>query len=178
MYDDDYLIYLVRQHQEYAKDILYKKYYRICYSVMNKYDIKQEAKEEIVQEAMKNIFLSLPKFRDDKYLFFPYAYQIIRRSIFAYFRKKVYYDKRIKAYKKSLTKDMLLCNYHAYETIWVDCEKVLSPLQYKVIIYRYVYNYSMDTIAKKLHISVKKVYNTIYCAKKSLHVFWSDVDKT
>jgi len=178
MYDDDYLVYLIRQHQEYAKEILYKKYYRICYSVMNKYDIKQVAKEEITQEAMQNIFLSLPKFRDDKYLFFPYAYQIIRRSIFAYFRKKVQYDKYFNDYKKAFSKDMLLCNYHAYETIWLDCEKVLSTLQYKVIVHRYIYNYSVDMIAKKFNMPVKKVYNTISSEKKTLQVFLSNIDKS
>ena len=65
---NDYeLIYLVQEGSEIALDLLYHKYYIYINKMVGKYNIPKYKKEDLVQEGLDALFVSIKNFNPNKY---------------------------------------------------------------------------------------------------------------
>ena len=81
---NDYeLIYLVQEGSEIALDLLYHKYYIYINKMVGKYNIPKYKKEDLVQEGLDALFVSIKNFNPNKYdkTFYNYFKLVFERKV-------------------------------------------------------------------------------------------------
>lgn len=183
-YNDYELLYLIKRKNEIALDIIYSKYKIYLYYKLKKYTFSREFIDDIVQDCLMEMTISLKRFDENRnILFFTFIDVIferkINKSLIKYYKDKNIVEYCIEKETRSLKEE--LCWYELLESTNIvktnldilndrllDKEKsVLSNIM--------INNQSISNFAKQHNVSSKQVYNQIqsirnkyvkYCVKK------------
>ncbi len=88
---NDYeMVYLVKENDEEALNVLFKKYEGVMFKLASKYFFKFKyigiSFDDLIQEARVGLLNALNNFKDDQSLFFSFASLCIERQIISYCR--------------------------------------------------------------------------------------------
>lgn len=192
--NDDELVYLMRCGSEQAREILYKRYYRIASKWMlafSKYFVSGYELEDFIQMAMICFHDVIDSYRDDQQANLSTFMKVsITKRILSLLRvnKDICYRKETKilsldsyADEQNKTRyvDMIADIHERYqpdvelfvketETYYsTQIDAIISPREKQVMEYKNI-GYDEIEIAKMLHISVKSVYNAVYRYSKKI----------
>lgn len=167
--NDHELLYLIKERNDDAYEIMYEKYQPLIYSKLIKFNIVESQREDFHQEGCKTLMEAIKKY-DDKYSksFTRFFELLLVRRFMALLNKT---NKPI-IYKSDIVMDFQeIKEEHIIYLTKNDIEmarNILNDLEYSIFYHHYVKERKISEVAKELKIPIKRVYNAIYRLKQKL----------
>lgn len=163
-YNDYELLYMVKEGDTVALDILLKKYERFIYKKVYAFFYHDEM-GDYFQEGVLCLYKAIETF-DDSYnkTFMRYFEVIINRHFINLHKKNKRYYEMLESYKNELLIE------EAENKIFEESANIVfkSPLEQKVYEMFYLNNKKVKEIAEELKLESKQIYNAIYRIKSKL----------
>jgi len=172
-YNDNELLYLIHESEDYAIGILYKKYYNLIYKRLHRFNISKNF-EDFFQEGLMALHTAINSFNPFyNKSFNKYFDLILQRRIMTILKKEQGYFYNV------LIKEEINCVVNEDVKMYdlSDFIDTLSPFYKKVYRLKFVENYRPREIAELLDINVKKIYNTIYNIRRKYQDRQKMIDK-
>lgn len=171
MRSDASMVTLLREGNEEAFSLLYRKYASKMYHVCRKMGLGHEDAEGVVQDVFITVWRTRTSL-DDSLSFNAYLISIVRSMVIKYFKKRL----RSSAYQQYITcTSSGLSNDTEDYIIFTELDEWSSRMierlpasQKQVFMMKNKENLSTEEIARKLNISKRTVENQVYRATKWL----------
>ncbi len=169
-YDDYELIYLIREGNDDAMQVMITKYTFLIKKIVRKFNVNSQYREDFVQEGQMTLLQALMKF-DESYgkSFFKFFELMVTRRFVTLLRKESMYGKTI---------DIITNEHEVKQQIVVKeddyvyrAEKItdnFSDLEKRIYEMFFLKNYAIEDISFELTIDKKMVYNALYRIKLKL----------
>lgn len=161
-YNDNELLYLMYENEDYAIGILYEKYYNLINKRLHRFNITKNY-EDFFQEGLMALHTAINSYNPFyNKSFNKYFDLILQRRIMTILKKERKYFYGVFAVEdiNFVVKD----EPTLYENSDFDFD--LSSFAKKVYELKFIKNYRAREIAKLLNTNVKKIYNTIYMIRQ------------
>lgn len=159
---ESHLIKKIKQRDEEAFEIVYRKYEGLIYYIALSITKNKEDAEEIVQDTFLNMFNSIDTYQE-KNKFKQWLMQIARN---------LSYNKVTRNKEKNTIKDDEIIKNTQYNENTIDyiltIEGNLDEQSSFIVISKIVYNFSFKEIAKDLNMTVNQVQSIYYQSLKKL----------
>ena len=168
-YLNDYeLIYLIRDNNEIALNLLYEKYRPLIFHFIKKFHIYNIYKEDFIQEGYMSIHVALQTYSFDyDCSFLSYLKIIMQRHFQKKFASALKYD--IPVQDLELYLDEKPSKYNNYNIFEEGLEYLHDEIDILVYVSLYKDGLTCKEISNIYNIDIKKVYNTIQKIKKILN---------
>lgn len=164
-YNDNELLYLVYEGEDYALGILFNKYFSLIYKRLRAFKIKQKNAEDFFQEGLMALNDAINTFNPMySKSFNKYFDLILQRRFINILRKESNYFYKVTLvddFYGALGEDLFTYNQEIIENN-------LNKFENEVFELRFKRNYKARDIANILKCDLKKVYNTIYLVKQKI----------
>lgn len=163
-YNDNELLYLIEEHDEIAREMLFNKYLPLIKSKVNKIGLNGTEKEEFIQEGLIMLSKAINTYNEKFYFSFnQYFNLLLTRRFIDLIRKKkktdrIVYIENIDDYFVENSSNNLLIE----ENLKLD----LSKFEKIVFENRFINGKKPHEIASELSVKVKQVYDAIDRIKK------------
>lgn len=166
--NDHELLYLIRNHNEEALEIMFKKYEGLIYSKILKYRFPLNAIEDYLQEGRMALLKAIETYQESYEKTFTRYFELVLQNRFntLYKEAKKYHNsivlvenEEIDNNKENQTNDKMEAYFDT---------GALSEVEKTIFNLYYTNNCSIEDIAKTLEMTPKQVYNTIYRIKTKL----------
>lgn len=164
---NDYeLIYLIRDNNEIALDLLYKKYVYLIYHYIKLFNVYGYLRDDFIQEGYLALEEALINFDESRGTFFNYAEIVIKRKMQRHF--KFILSCAVPTDYSNIVLEEPSSVYNE-ESIYDKCYSYLDDDLDKFI-YEKLYKEGLKCkdIALKYNIKIKKIYNRVAKIKKYL----------
>lgn len=164
---NDYeLIYMIRDYDEFALDLLFAKYNGWIFKKINEFNIKGMDRDDFFMEAQMCLFEAVRKYKEEFNVCFFNFFNIIITRRFIKLRNELSYDiytEMPELYVKEDYSEYLSRIYYelGYELLKSDEERLI----YKEL---YMLGSSPKEISKLYNINIKRIYNIIQKIKRVL----------
>lgn len=167
-YNDFELIYLIRDSDEYALNLMYEKYTPFIYKVMKGVNVYSRYEEEFLQEGYMCLHTAIKTFdMDFNKTFFKYFEVILKRRFYRLIKVYSKIDIPIEDIEESLEEKTTEYNHNnIYE---IGLSLLTDELEKGIYISLYQDGLSYNDTANKYNVSIKKIYNTVQKIKKILN---------
>ncbi len=159
---ESHLIKKIRQGDEEAFEMIYRKYEGLIYYIALSITKNKEDAEEIVQDTFVNMFNSINTY-EEKNKFKQWLMQIARN---------LSYNKVTRNKEKNNIHDEEIINNTASEEnkydIILTINNSLDETSSKVVILKVVYNFSFKEIAEEMNMTINQVQGIYYQSMKRL----------
>lgn len=159
---ESHLIKKIRQGDEEAFEMIYRKYEGLIYYIALSITKNKEDAEEIVQDTFVNMFNSINTY-EEKNKFKQWLMQIARN---------LSYNKVTRNKEKNNIHDEEIINNTASEEnkydIILTINNSLNETSSKVVILKVVYNFSFKEIAEEMNMTINQVQGIYYQSMKRL----------
>lgn len=159
---ESHLIKKIRQGDEEAFEMIYRKYEGLIYYIALSITKNKEDAEEIVQDTFVNMFNSINTY-EEKNKFKQWLMQIARN---------LSYNKVTRNKEKNNIHDEEIINNTASEEnkydIILTINNSLDETSSKVVILKIVYNFSFKEIAEEMNMTINQVQGIYYQSMKRL----------
>ena len=159
---ESHLIKKIKQRDEEAFEIIYRKYEGLIYYIALSITKNREDAEEIVQDTFVNMFNSIDTYQE-KNKFKQWLMQIARNLSY----NKVTRNKE----KNNIHDDEIISNTVAAEDdydIILTINNELDSVSSHIVILRIVYNFSFKEISEEMNMTVNQVQGIYYKSLKKL----------
>lgn len=184
---DSELVYMIKENNEDAKEELYKKYSALIHKEINRFKTKALSLgieySDLMQEALLGFMNAVNTYdEDNEAKFITYATMCIRRKLLNYIEKYSSIKSQTMNNALSLDDDNSLLRFikdtnekePLNSVIYTELVKeinekiaVLNETEKTILEYA-ISGLKAEEIAEKLEMPVKKVYNTLYRARKKI----------
>lgn len=174
-YNDYELIYLIREHNEVALNLMLEKYVSLIYYYMSKFHIFKKFQSEFFQEGRLAIWKAIKTYRDDCGVFYPYLSVIMKR---AFIHEMTYIGKcdvPVKNLDILLNEGIIPYNNNNDEdepdpNVYYDKGYAMLNTDNDRLVYEAMYKKGLKCreIASIYNMDIKKVYNIAAKIKKNL----------
>lgn len=163
-YNDNELLYLIKEESEEAKEILFTKYSFYIKMKIKEMHIERQDYDDFFQEGLIALYTAIRKFNENNAnSFFTFFDVILKRKFIDLLRKR----KRENAYfTYGIAEEYLIDTSNIKENDILEEPTNLTSLEKTVFDKKYRYFLKNTEIAKELGKSVKSVYSTIERIKK------------
>lgn len=170
---NDYeLLYLIRENNSVATNIMYQKYRPFIYTKIRKYNLNYDI-DEYTQEGYIALYKAIKTFSENsRTRFFTYFDVILKNHLINCLRrnKKIIEVNSdfVYSYEDQNTNILseVIYDYNTFEIL----EVLSSKMEREVFIYYFVKDYSIDLIEKTLGITAKQIYNTIRRIREKMKI--------
>ena len=185
-YNDYELLYMIKENDDEAIDIMIGKYEPIIRTMASSFSYNYNVEmDDLVQEGRIAVYKSINTYKDNKALFYTYVMVAIKNAMLSFCNKEFNKNKRINSYYSF--DDLDYCYGYEYNYIssisdndfYEELVNFRNSLSFNdSCIFELRYNdFSYKDIAILLDISLKKVDNSLYLMKKSLHKYIEAIKK-
>ncbi len=156
---------LLKLHDELTYDRVRRKYINsLCLFLCDEFNLCKSEAMDLADEAfIKAAYLKIELFDSKLSDFKTWLYQIAKNICFDYLKNNV----NISSSNSSLEFNEPSCEEN-YDNIFDDLKRLLNKNEYICITYFYVYNYSIQEIARKLNKSRYTIYRILKSAKEKI----------
>ncbi len=196
--NDNELVYLVCENEEYAQDILFRKYEPIASSLAGEYYRKAHGTgvefDDLKQEAFVGLHRAMYRFQEQKgVLFYTFAVVCMERQIQTYLRSMM--TRRSEILNTAISYDNVAedSEYYGFEGIFSDAKQDLDhiyhvdelleqvylkaldmPLQRRCVFLLRIQGFRMGEISKLLDVSGGIVRSELSSAMRFIHGYFDD----
>lgn len=160
---NDYeLIYLIKEGNERAEKILYDKYSRYIYSMMNDLNVYKIHYDDFYQEGLMAVMMAIKTYdMESKCSFLSYFYIILKRRFYRYYNYLCGLELPFSKIYDGFREESV--GYTDNEVNYYELGLSLLKLDFDKEVYRLLYKlgYTPRMICEILGCDTKKVYNTI-----------------
>lgn len=168
MENDNELLYLIRNHDEEALELMFKKYENLILSKIRQYHFPLSHKEDYLQEGRIVLLKAIEMYRSEYEKTFTKYFELLLTNRFnTLYRVNQKYQNHIVLLEvENIDIDNKLDDQH-FELRDLNVDN-LSEFEYKIFKYHFLENHSIDETLKKFDLTGKQVYNAIQRVKKKL----------
>ncbi len=171
---NDYeLIYLIREGNEFAEHLIYKKYNAFIYKCIKEFNVFKCYYDDFYQEGLLAVSQAIETFNMDiECSFYSYLQIIIKRRFVRYFKYSCKIDIPFSSYFEEFNEEPAIYNSkkESIEDDYYELGLRLFTSDLDKMVYRLMYKEGMTPalISEALNLEIKKVYNTIAKIKNKL----------
>ncbi len=171
---NDYeLIYLIREGNEAAEHLIYKKYNAFIFKCIKEFNVFKCYYDDFYQEGLLALSQTIETFNMNiDCSFYSYLQIIIKRRFVRYFKYSCKIDIPFSSYYEEFNEDAAIYNSKkdSIENDYFELGMSLFKTELDKKVYRMMYKEGMtpSLISEALNIDIKKTYNTIAKIKNKL----------
>ena len=176
--NDNELIYMIRDNDEYSLDILFKKYEPIVINICNSYYNSEYLGidyDDLKQECYIGLYSAYLKFNDNKNnTFYTYAVKCMKNHMRTYYRNINVKKNRVlntSIFVDDYDKFSITYNYDNYEKNFVDY-KNLFDIKHSIVFELRYNGFSYKEISKLLDIPISTVDSRLCKIRSSLRKYY------
>ena len=167
--ENDYeLLYLIRNHNEEALEIMFKKYENLIYSKILKYHFPINAIDDYLQEGRMTLLKAIETYNEEYEKTFTRYFELLLQNRFNTLYKE---NKKYRSAVIFVEDERLDVNtkYNKQEIKDINFD-IDNLSKFEKIIYKYYFenSFTISDIAEKMEVTHKQVYNSIQRIKKKL----------
>ncbi|MBR2891899.1 MAG: sigma-70 family RNA polymerase sigma factor [Bacilli bacterium] len=168
--NDNELLYLIKNHDEEALELMFKKYENLILSKIQKYHFPKSHKEDYLQEGRIVLLRAIETYKEEFDKTFTRYFELLLQNRFntLYQKNKKYQNHIVLVEVEKIDVD------NKKEEVLPKLQDVkldtLSFLEKEVFKYHFLENHNIDETSNHLNISNKQVYNTIQRIKNKLQL--------
>lgn len=167
-YNDNELLYLIREGNEEALEIMFKKYEHLILTKIKKFKFNGLYKEDYLQEGRLMLHKAIRLYDTSSLKTFNKYFDLILTHRFISISRKNEKEKNTYAMAEVNPVEKNVFE-RKFENI--DFSKIkLSPLEREILKLRFFQNSKISVICQKLNVNEKTVYNTIQRIKRKIEV--------
>ena len=168
--NDNELLYLIRNHDEEALELMFKKYENLILSRIQKYHFPKSQKEDYLQEGRIVLLKAIETYRSEFDKTFTRYFELLLTNRFnTLYRNNQKYQKHIVLVEVENIDIKQKKEELPFEAKDVSVDD-LSDFEYKIFKYRFLENHTIEETVEHYGITSKQVYNTIQRIKKKILV--------
>lgn len=166
--NDNELLYLIKNHDEEALEIMFKKYENLIYSKILKYRFPLNAIEDYLQEGRMALLKAIETYQESYEKTFTRYFELVLQNRFntLYQENKKYYNSIVLVENDTLDINAKN-NKNENKDMMIDIDN-LSDFEKTIFNLYYLNNCSIEDIAETIKMTPKQVYNSIYRVKKKI----------
>ncbi len=170
---NDYeLLYLISESNEDALEILLTKYDNLIYSKLNKLNFPYPDMEDYLQESRMLLKEAIDKYDDSYGKTFAKFFELLLIRFLYREKGKIIKNSKL-FYSETAVLNVVTVKENAEQYVCVEeikdkIKEILNDSERKIYLLYFVKNYSIDSIAIKLGIKKKAIYNKIYNIKEKI----------
>ncbi|MGM9971478.1 MAG: sigma-70 family RNA polymerase sigma factor [Anaeroplasmataceae bacterium] len=169
-YNDYELIYMIKENDDTALNLMYEKYTPYIYKIIREMNIFPRFVDDFLQEGYICLYNAIKTY-DMNYnkTFFKYFEIILKRRYYRLYSVYKRIDIPIEDLDLSLEENVKEYNYDIYRMYDIGLSLIKDDLEKNIYIGLYQEGLSYIEISQKYNIDIKKIYNTVQKFKKILN---------
>ncbi len=175
-HNDFEIIYSIREGNEEALDLMFRKYKNLIAKKIYKFNLQYEY-DDILQEGLMILYKSIRVFSEDFHKSFTRYFEMnLERKLMTIVTKKrrryeIFNSNELYIYEHNHNVNGNSVYFELYKK---EIAKILTKEEYLVYTLRELQNFSVKYIANKTDINEKRIYNTLHKVKVKIRTHFNN----